>query len=418
MNKLSQLVILILAVSFLGFFVIAQAGEDKNVSGFAWSETIGWISFNSTGDGSSISYGVNLDLDTGDLSGYAWSENIGWISFNRAVTGNPPAQPYKNGTGAIAKVDISTGEITGWFRVLAYDGGWDGWYRFCDEDINYCSGAGQIAKIDYISGDWHGWAWTDMVGGWLSFNSSDSGAGGSAYKVTMAGGLNRPPSATDLEVVKGNYCTIPAHYFSWTYSDSDGHNESQFQFQIDNNSDFSSPEVDRCGDGQTPVGGVCPAPGTLSNSSPTTNNQIVVVAVSPGSNQIGYNTSYYWQVRVWDSQGADSGWVEGSSFTTETHRYPSIDFNWSPTGPSQDEDVAFSDQSTVYGGSTKSAWAWTFVNGNPAISSQQNPTIQFTADGPKEVTLQVTDSDNFSCQIPKSVGVQAELPGWQEILPQ
>jgi len=110
-------------------------------------------------------------------------------------------------------------------------------------------------------------------------------------------------------------------------------------------------------------------------------------------------------------------WIEGSSFMTEEHPYPFIDFNWSPIEPSQDEDVLFADQSEVYGGSTKSAWAWTFTNGNPASSSQQNPTIQFTADGPKEVTLQVTDSDNFSCQISKSVGVQAELPGWQEILP-
>ena len=407
MPKTHKIIILVFSVSLfgvLGFGILTEAGSGDNVAGWAWSENIGWASFNSTSDGSSISYGVNLDLDTGDLSGYAWSENIGWISFNRAVTGNPPAQPYKNGTGAIAKVDISTGEITGWFRVLAYDGGWDGWYRFCDEDINYCSGAGQIAKIDYISGDWHGWAWTDMVGGWLSFNSSDSGAGGSAYKVTMAGGLNRPPSASGLGVVKGNYCTTPAHYFSWTYSDSDGQNESQFQFQIDNNSDFSSPEIDRT---QT---------GTWSDGD--SNNQTVIVAVSPGSDQIGYNTTYYWRVKVWDSQGADSGWVSGSSFTTETHRYPSIDFNWSPTGPSQDEDVVFSDQSTVYGGSTKSAWAWVFTNGNPADSSQQNPTIQFTADGPKEVTLQVTDSDNFSCQVSKSVGVQAELPGWQEILPQ
>jgi len=234
------------------------------------------------------------------------------------------------------------------------------------------------------NGTWSGWTCADVT-------------------FTTAPRCNSLPTATNLSISKGDYCINPAHYFSWTYSDLDGHDESKFQFQVDNNNDFSSPEIDRT---QT---------GTWHDGD--SNNQTVVVAVSPGSNQIIYNTTYYWRVKVWDSYDADSGWVSGSSFTTEKHRYPSVDFNYSPSEPSQEEDVLFADQSEVYGGSTKSAWAWTFTNGNPASSSQQNPTIQFTADGPKEVTLQVTDSDNFSCQISKSVGVQAELPGWQEILP-
>jgi len=218
---------------------------------------------------------------------------------------------------------------------------------------------------------------------------------------------NNPPTATNLNIVKGDYCSSPVHYFSWIYSDPDGDDESKFQFQVDNNSNFGSPEINRT---QT---------GTWSSGS--SNNQTVVVAVSPGSDQIGYNDTYYWRVKVWDSGGNDSGWIEGSSLTTEGHRYPSIDFNWSPTSPSQGEDVLFSDQSTVYGGATKSAWAWTipdatYVGGT--TSSSQNPTIQFTADGSKSVTLQVTDSDNYSCQISKSVGVQIELPCWQETLPQ
>ena len=215
---------------------------------------------------------------------------------------------------------------------------------------------------------------------------------------------NNPPTATNLSVTKGDYCAYPDHYFSWTYSDPDGDDESQFQFQVDDNSDFSSPEVDQT------------VTGTWSDGD--SNNQTVVVAVSPGADQISYNTTYYWRVKVWDSGNNDSGWVEGSLFTTEEHRYPLVDFNWSPTEPSQGEDVLFADQSTVYGGSTKSAWSWTFEDGNPASTSQQNPTIQFTADGSKEVTLGVTDSDNFYCQVSKTVGVQVALPGWQEILPQ
>jgi hypothetical protein len=223
---------------------------------------------------------------------------------------------------------------------------------------------------------------------------------------TTVTSCNNPPKADNLSVVKGDYCSSPSHFFSWTYSDSDGHTQSKFQFQMDNNSNFSSPEINRTQDG-------------LSNPSPTTNNQTVIVAVSPSGDQIGYNTTYYWRVKVWDSIGDDSGWISGSSITTEKHRYPTINFSWSPENPSEEEDVAFTDGSTVYGGATKSSWLWTFKDGNPANSVQQHPTIQFTDNGSKTVTLKVTDSDGYFCTGtgPSSVNVQFTLPDWREILP-
>jgi len=240
-----------------------------------------------------------------------------------------------------------------------------------------------------------------------NFNSWISWVNGLDTLFTTVSLCNQSPTATNLNIVKGDYCTSPSHFFSWIYSDGDGDTESQFQFQMDNNSDFSSAEINRTYSG-------------LPNPSPTTNNQTVIVAVSPGADQIGYNTTYYWQVRVWDSIGADSGWVSGSSFTTELHQYPTIDFDWAPENPSENEDVSFTDQSTVYGGASKSAWSWTFEDGNPASSSEQNPPIiQFTDNGSKQVTLKVTDSDGFFCTGagPGSVNVQFTLPNWKEILP-
>ena len=58
------------------------AGSEHNLSGWAWSENIGWISFNSTTGGGGVNYGVTV-ASNGRLSGYAWSENIGWITFNQ-----------------------------------------------------------------------------------------------------------------------------------------------------------------------------------------------------------------------------------------------------------------------------------------------------------------------------------------------
>jgi len=173
MREISKIIILFSLFLFLTFFGISvKAGSEHNTSGYAWSENTGWVSFNSLSDGSPINYGVNIDPVSGDLSGYAWTEHLGWMSFNRSDTGNPPSPPFNGGSGPIAQYDSATGQLTGWMKLLTDGGGWDGWLRF------------ESASIDG-SDDWHGWAWSDIVEGWLSFNSADPGAGGAPYKVTI-----------------------------------------------------------------------------------------------------------------------------------------------------------------------------------------------------------------------------------------
>jgi len=85
--------------------------------------------------------------------------------------------------------------------------------------------------------------------------------------------------------------------------------------------------------------------------------------------------------------------------------------------PSEDEDVQFTDQSTVYGGAVKAGWNWIFVNGDPPGSDDQNPVVKFTAQGNNAVTLSVTDSDNYTCPSPTTVGVYESLPWWKEVVP-
>jgi len=434
-------ILTILAVGFV-YFVFnffqtetVKAGSGDNVSSYAWSENIGWISFNNTSGGGSTNYGVNVDTSTGAFSGYAWSENIGWIKFGdplKIATENYPNCPLSTcSTGSpnySAKLDLATNKITGWARACAgtvngdcvsatRTDGWDGWILL-----------GPIMKggIDYGVErdvcDLKGFAWGSDVVGWIKFN-------GSNYKVvtTFCESVNQPPSANNLQVVKGDYCNNPAHYFSWTYSDQDGDRQSQFRFQVDNNSGFTFPEVDRTFSG-------------LNNPSPTTNNQSVTVAISPGTGQIGYNPNwpnpnYYWRVRVWDSQGGDSGWIyppnsavsPGVPFSTEKHHYPeNVDsFSWFPQSPTVNENTQFTDNSTCYddlssGSScnTNDSFWWTFLpDGNPVSSVQQNPLVKFLSTGAKSVTLRVTDSDGFICQTQKTVSSQLPLPEWIEISP-
>ena len=89
------------------------------LAGWAWNNTIGWISFcgdenggstysgstwvcGSSGGGNEpqYPYQVVIDGQTGDFSGYAWSDAVGWISFN---CGNPGT----NGCGVNYKVNTS-----------------------------------------------------------------------------------------------------------------------------------------------------------------------------------------------------------------------------------------------------------------------------------------------------------------------
>lgn len=63
------------------WFVAKDIGG--NLSGWAWSDAIGWISFS----GSAPDYRVVIDPNTGIFSGWAWNDVIGWISFCGNTTG-------------------------------------------------------------------------------------------------------------------------------------------------------------------------------------------------------------------------------------------------------------------------------------------------------------------------------------------
>lgn len=391
----------ILAVIAAGFLIYGekvsiptQAAASNNVSGFAWSENIGWVSFNNLSDGSPTDYGVSIAAN-GDFSGYAWSENIGWISFNRSDTGNPPSNDPGSGSGPIAKYNYGTGQVLGWARALANGGGWDGWIRFD-------TGASSPVTLNASTGDFSGYAWGSDVVGWLSFNSADAGAGGGPYKVVAD--VNIPPSASSLQISAQDYCaSSPSGLisFQWQYSDADGDDESQYQLQVDDNSDFSSPAVDLTQ--------------SLTLPSPSSNGRIVYVKSAPGANELAFNQTYYWRAKVWDNGGADSGFVNGpASFATAARSYPTVDFTWNPANPSAVEQVRFTDASTAYGASV-TGWSWNFQDGAPASSSQQNPQTTFTTSGTKTVNLQVQDSGGFSCAKDKTVNVQVRLPSWKEI---
>jgi hypothetical protein len=74
---------------------IVRAQSSTALSGYAWSDTIGWISFS----GASPAYAVSEDT-SGNLTGYAWSDNIGWIKFG-GLSGFPSGTGTSNENAVI-----------------------------------------------------------------------------------------------------------------------------------------------------------------------------------------------------------------------------------------------------------------------------------------------------------------------------
>ncbi len=176
-----------------------SAGSTDNLSGYAWSSNIGWASFNCTNPGENCAtsnYGVRIDESQrysaggiGGFSGWAWSSNIGWISFNRGETSNPPSDDIGAGSGPIAQVNWTTGNITGWARALAgcqgvpgvpvgscsgsgagaASGGWDGWIKLSGTATD-----GSPYGIQLSGNNFSGYAWGGDVVGWIKFASTGS----------------------------------------------------------------------------------------------------------------------------------------------------------------------------------------------------------------------------------------------------
>ena len=203
------LIISFIALAFFGVQTV-NAGLDDNVSGWAWSENIGWISFNNITGGGPIDYGVEISTSTGIFSGYAWSENIGWISFERNDTGTPPASPYNGSEDFIAKLDLETNEVSGWAKALSIDS----WIKL--RDTTY----GVERDISTTPDELKGWAWSDQVIGWISFNSI-TGGGPTQYAVVVdMDTIN--PEVESFNIVPSTNWVSSTITISWSVSDEEG----------------------------------------------------------------------------------------------------------------------------------------------------------------------------------------------------
>jgi len=377
--------------------------------------------------GASVDYGVDIDESTGNFSGYAWSDNIGWISFEPGdLAGCPSGAPCQ------ARLDLDgttcgeVGQVCGWARALApvgdpNAGGWDGWIKLRD------SSYGVSLNPAPTPSEFESWAWGGGysggnigagVIGWISFNDRDitGSPGPFDYQVMtdITFTLNDIPSATNLSVEQTSGCeSAPIVRFSWDYNDDDNvppgtDPQSAYEIQIDDD-----PNLDE--DPFPPLSG---GSDTYRDYSPP-----------------NFGTTYWWRVRVRDNNGPVwSDWANGPNFTPI--RWPEPDFTWCPEEPDVGEPIRFcsvfeagvcspaaepacnlaGDLTTCAAGCI--LWEWDFDNdGTPEITSTDNPTYSYSSSGDYTVRLTVTDADGHSCYKVKDLSTDISLPVWKEIPP-
>ncbi|MCX6715772.1 MAG: hypothetical protein NT077_01990 [Candidatus Taylorbacteria bacterium] len=124
--------------------------------------------------GISDKYAVSIDA-SGNWSGYAWSEHLGWISFNLADLDSC------NGSSQ-GHLDKTTGQVTGWAYAMVYGSTAnpsDGCIELSGTNHTSPNPTG-VGGITYIpsTGKLVGWAWGGDINrqtgpGWIQFNYND-----------------------------------------------------------------------------------------------------------------------------------------------------------------------------------------------------------------------------------------------------
>jgi hypothetical protein len=142
------------AFAFTPRHALSQSGS--TLTGWIWSDTIGWISASCTDLGSCTTSNYSLTVASdGTISGYGWSENIGWVSANASDLAGCPTAP--------CTAKITDDSLTGWLKALSggssQSGGWDGWISL--EGANY---GPTLQDTGYFTG----FAWGHDVTGWLN----------------------------------------------------------------------------------------------------------------------------------------------------------------------------------------------------------------------------------------------------------
>ena len=129
---------------FFSFFVLlfsydsnVLASKNHKITGYAWSENLGWLSLNCYNDGLAnkclqSDYGLDYDKEKRTISGFGWSEYAGWVCFGKACYDVGFTKDPDNKDTAASLNDA--GLLDGWANWLVL--GSNGWLKLLGPQIS------------------------------------------------------------------------------------------------------------------------------------------------------------------------------------------------------------------------------------------------------------------------------------------
>jgi hypothetical protein len=238
-------------------------------------------------------------------------------------------------------------------------------------------------------------------GGWSDLNTTNERRvviylrdGGQQEFISNSSNPPYKPTNTEETWDNCSFEGVSKVTLSWKYSDPDGDLQDSYRVLIDNNSDFSSPEIDSCN-------------GSDSNCS----TGITATSFTPISN-LSWSTTYYWKVKVKDSEGNWSEYSDSKPFTTIEHAYPSPKFSFDPQKPDKDEEISFYNETVYFG--QQPTYRWEFGDGT--ISYEYEPKHTYTVPSDYSVVLYARDEVG-ECSYMRIIKIASPLPWWKEIIP-
>lgn len=168
----------------------AQTGgyTPGNLHEYAWSGgssrtggpvdgTIGWVSLNCVEGGagrtnvcSTSPYSLNINATTGNITGYAWSSHVGWLSFNQ-TSSTGVAEASACGSQAMVNFAATTSDkpLSGWAKFLNGNPatGWDGCVKLKSTGAEPAYGV--VYRPGATGNNIIGYGWGSSVVGWLGF---------------------------------------------------------------------------------------------------------------------------------------------------------------------------------------------------------------------------------------------------------
>ncbi|HOZ29867.1 MAG TPA: PKD domain-containing protein [Bacteroidales bacterium] len=253
-----------------------------------------------------------------------------------------------------------------------------------------CNGYDPNATGDAPVADFIGDPTTVAVGGTVDFTDLSTNTP-TSWSWTFAGGTPGTSTTQNPSVV---YNTAGTYDVTLVATNGDGSDTETKSLYIEV-TESNIPVADFIGNPTTVVEG-----GTVDFTDLSTNNPTswswTFAGGTPGTStaqnpSIVYNTAGTYDVTLVATNG------DGSDTETKTLYIEVVadgtvaaDFTGNPTTLTEGGNVDFTDESL----GDITSWNWAFEGGNPATSTNQNPTINYPAAGIYSVTLTVSDGTN------------------------